>query len=94
MNIDPAEGYVAVEFLDDYDGDENEGVDRYDSTPAGSSPGAVCFAQCEGVGKDVKRCKRGDVVLVMEYERKNGIKISDSLILVSQWSVVGVVKNK
>jgi hypothetical protein len=93
MNIEPTGGYVAVTFLDDYDADEKEGeVERYDATPANSSPSAVCFAQCDGVGKEVKRCKRGDIVLVMEYARANGIKISDDAMLVDQWNIVGIVK--
>lgn len=94
MDIEPAAGYVCVTFLGDYADDETTETERYDAAQPSSSSSAVCFAQCNSVGKDVKRCKRGDVVLVMEYARQNGIKVSDDDMLIDQWNVVGIVKNK
>lgn len=94
MDIEPAEGYVALEFLDDYEAEEK-------TDPGAGSSGAigpavedynnVCFAMCIGVGKKVTSCKRGDTVIVRKYARENGIKVSDDVMLVEAYLVVGKV---
>lgn len=85
MQIEPAEGMVALEFLDD--GDEK--TESYRNDPGEASEGI--FAMCVGVGRDVKRCKRGDTVIVDKWARE-GMKVGDGVILVDQWAVKGTVK--
>jgi hypothetical protein len=85
--IDPAEGYVALEFLED-EAQEAERAD-YDAPNSDDYSEAV-FAVCVGVGKKVTVCKRGDTVIVREYARQ-GVHISDDVVLVEAYCVLGIV---
>jgi hypothetical protein len=87
LQIEPAEGMVAIEFVDDED--EEPANAQQAETP--SSYNEACFAICVGVGKKVTRCKRGDTVIVMSFARQ-GIKIGDDVTLCEEYVVKGVVK--
>lgn len=85
LGIEPAEGYVALEFLD--------GEDRGDHSrpaPVSSDENEAIMAMCVGAGKKVSVCKRGDTVLVRPYAR-HGIRVGENVVLVEAYCVVGRV---
>lgn len=85
--IEPAEGFVALEFLDDEKQDEER--NQY-AEPGSDSYNEALFAVCVGVGKKVTVCKRGDTVVVRAYARE-GIHVSDDVVLCESYCVVGKV---
>lgn len=85
MKIEPAEGYVALEFIED------EPESRPSPQAGSGASNETCFAVCVGVGKKVTVCKTGDTVVVRSYARENGLKISDDVSLVEAYLVVGTV---
>lgn len=93
VDIKPAEGYVAVEFLDDEDyEDEDESTATHEATePMTEKYREVCFAMCIGVGKNVTTCKKGDTVLVRESAREYSIHVGSSTCIVNAYDIVGTV---
>lgn len=87
LHIEPAEGMVALEFLDEEDDEERPSYDEYND----GQPNEGVYAICVGVGRDVKRCKRGDTVIVDKWARE-GMKVGDDVVLADQWVVKGVLK--
>ncbi len=66
MHVEPAEGTVALKFINDE------------------------LATCEGAGRDVTICKRGDTVVVDKWARQ-GINIGDDIIIAAAYCVKRVV---
>jgi hypothetical protein len=87
--IEPAEGMVALEFLDEEKQEEERS--GYDAPPSSDDYNEAVFAICVGVGKKVTSCKRGDTVLVRAYARE-GVHVSDDVVLVEAYCVLGTVK--
>jgi hypothetical protein len=85
LGIEPAEGYVAIEFLD---GEDADPADHARPAPVSNDENEALMAMCVGVGKKVTTCKRGDTVLVRPYAR-NGIRVGDNIVLVEAYCVVG-----
>lgn len=47
----------------------------------------VTLAVCVGAGKDVAVCHRGQTVLVQQYARANGIRVSDDTVICEEYLV-------
>lgn len=86
LQIEPAEGYVALEFLDD--AEDDDAPPSYDS-PSDDNDGV--FAMVVGVGKKVTNCKRGDTVVVSKWA-KEGMRIGDDCVLCESYVVKAIVK--
>lgn len=89
LQIEPAEGYVALEFLDGNEDDESPPSSRSGAQQSDSDN--LVFAMCVGTGKKVTCCKRGDTVVVMPYARQ-GMRVSDDVVIVEAYLVKGIVK--
>jgi hypothetical protein len=87
--IEPAEGMIALEFLDDEKQEETR--PQYDAPSSSDDYNEAVFAICVGVGKKVTNCKRGDTVVVRAYAR-HGVKVDDDVVIVESYCVVGTVK--
>jgi hypothetical protein len=86
--IEPAEGMVALEFLDDAKQETTR--PNYDAPSGSDDYNTAIFAIVVGVGKKVTNCKRGDTVVVRAYARE-GIKVDDDVVIVEAYCVVGKV---
>lgn len=82
FGIEPAEGYVALEFL------EPEIQTHERAKPVSSDESDAILALCVGVGSQVTVCQRGDTVKVRPYSRQ-GIKVGDNVVLVEAYCVIG-----
>jgi hypothetical protein len=87
--IEPAEGMIALEFLDDEKQEETR--PKYDAPPSSDAYNEAVFAICVGVGKKVTTCKRGDTLVVRAYARE-GVRVSDDVVIVEAYCVLGTVK--
>lgn len=101
LNVEPANGMVAVEFLGEVENDDDSSDQKtsYSSPPSATvndSYRKACFAVCLGVGKTTDgkavNYKRGDTLIVRESAREYGIEIADDGCLISQYDVLGRVK--
>jgi hypothetical protein len=93
LQIEPAEGLFALEFLDDEE-EETEEQNQTAQTPYPEpTPREGCFAIVVGVGKKITGYKRGDTVIVDSYAR-NGLKIGNNVVLVESYLVKGKVTAK
>lgn len=95
LQIEPADGMVAVEFLDDADEEAEEGYQSPNAAAESGEYHKAVFAMCLGVGKNPNakpNYKRGDTILVRESARKYAIEVSGETCLVNQYDVVGKVK--
>lgn len=87
LGIEPAEGYVAIEFLD---GEEKSGQSNASATPHAQDENEALMAMCVGVGKKVTTCKRGDTVLVRPFAR-HGVRVGENVVIVESYAVLGRV---
>jgi hypothetical protein len=78
--LKPAEGTLAVSFVDDEDDDAAPELMSYEG----------CLALVVAVGTDVKGVKAGDVVVCKPYAR-DGLKLGD-VTLISSWDVAATIK--
>lgn len=96
-DIRPAEGKIALQFLDDEEEEEEEEKEQPQrgSTPVmAEEPERAIPAVCVGVGPRVTVCKKGDTVLVRKYARNGGIAISAETRILDSWCVVATIANK
>lgn len=90
--IKPAEGYLAVRFVDDDDEETNEKAEQ-SSYEGGPQPSAVeyegCLAVVAAVGSKVS-AKVGDTIVTRPYAR-DGVKIGTGLVLIENYCVLATV---
>lgn len=97
VTIKPAEGKLAVRFVDDPDVDDQSDMMRagYEATRS-SPPGMIsndgCLAEVIAVGPKVKNAKKGDVIVTNEWAR-DGVKLDDGVTIVDDYCVQAVVNS-
>lgn len=91
LQIEPAEGYIALEFLDEVAEDDEEPEQRQGYAGAPTIDNEGLFAMVVGVGKKVTNCKRGDTVVVSKWA-KEGMRIGDDVVLCDSYVVKAIVK--
>ena len=84
VDIQPAEGKVALKFVDDLDddGDLDEDTDV-------DNDGLIAIVI--GVGTGVKNVKKGDTVVTTPWAR-DGLCIGDNTYICDAWCIAGTVK--
>lgn len=85
VSIKPAEGMLAVKFVDD---DEDD--DGPSSSPSEPMDYEGCLAIVVAVGPKVTGAKRGDTIVCKPYAR-DGLKVGDDLVLIESWSVAATI---
>jgi len=95
--IKPAEGKLAVLFVDDDDEDDEDvgvaKVSSFGAAPADPSDAEEegCLAIVQGVGDKVK-AKKGQTVVVRPWARRDGLKIAGSPIrIIDSWNVMATL---
>ena len=94
LEIEPAAGLIALQFLDHED-DEPKSTPRPGQSTAEPDQDEAILAICVGVGKPAQKgqtmpCAKGDTVLVRAYAR-HGIRVGDDVVLCESYCVVGIV---
>lgn len=86
-DITPSEGKVALTFVDDVDGDD----DDRGATP--SDDGVEyegCIAIVVGVGAGVKGVKKGSTVIVSPWAR-DGLKVGDDTVICDSYCIAATI---
>lgn len=91
MDISPAEGFIAVEFLDDDEDEDERAANRRSYPTVDDDYNEAVAAYVVGIGKKVTTCKKGDTVFVRKYAR-NAIHMG-STYFVEAYCVVATVKS-
>ncbi len=89
LEVEPAEGMVALRILEDVDGDEEDAKVSPQAVPYPTAEpiyNEALIALCVGAGRKVTICKRGDTVLVDKWAR-NGLHIDDDTVVVEAYCV-------
>lgn len=94
MNLDgseikPAEGMIAVRFVDD--DLEEERRETYAASPD-SYENEALLAIVVAVGPKVSGVKKADVALLRSYAA-DGVKLGDGIVLIESYCVLGTVKS-
>lgn len=97
LQIEPAEGKVALSFIGDEDDDDWAAGDT--ASGACCAPGerecdCAELAIVEGVGAKVIGIKVGDTVFVWPYARRNGLKVGGETVIVDGYAIAGKVKSQ
>lgn len=87
----PAEGKIAVQILDDIDGDEKEDQATGANVPSSDSYNEALIAICVGVGPKVTTCKKGDTVYLYKWA-ECGLKLGEGVRVVDAGCVAAKVK--
>jgi co-chaperonin GroES (HSP10) len=94
VTIKPAEGKLAVRFVDDPDADDQSEAMKAGYMATQSSPSPIsndgCLAEVIAVGPKVKNAKKGDVVVTNEWAR-DGVKLDDGVTIVDDYCVLAIV---
>jgi len=85
VSIQPAEGKVAVKFVDDLDGDG----DTTAAAPDADYDGLLAIVL--GVGAKVSGVKKGDTVICSPWAR-DGLCIGDNAYMVDSYCIAGTIK--
>lgn len=88
-DIEPAEGYIAVRFIDDDKDADDVPSASSGVVPGGSYSNDACLALIVAVGAKVK-AKKGQVALLRPYAR-DGLKLGDGIVLVESYCIAGTV---
>lgn len=90
-DIKPADGMVAIRFLEGEDESEEHSTRPGQPEPSGPHDEEACLAICVGVGADIKSCKPGDTILVRPWAR-HSIKVGDDTRICEGYNVVAVIE--
>lgn len=92
-DITPAEGKLAVRFIDDDDDDDDEttAAAQYPSAPGEEVPYKGCLAIVLDVGPKAGTAKKGNIIVVSPWA-KRGLKIGDDVIIIDSYSVQATLK--
>jgi hypothetical protein len=85
VDIKPAEGMVAVKFVDDGDGDD----DAASATPSEPMPYEGVLAIVLGVGAKTS-VKKGDTIVVRPYAR-DGLCLGDGVYLIDSYCIAATI---
>ena len=85
VSIQPAEGKVALRFVDDLDDDGDMSSNAIDADYDG------LLAIVLGVGAKVSGIKKGDTVICQPYAR-DGLSTGDNTVIVESYCIAGTIK--
>lgn len=92
IEVKPAEGMLAVRFVDDIDGEEAQ--EATNPAPAAAVPETkedeALVAVVLGVGASVKGVKKSDTVILRSYAR-HGLRIGKNTAIVEAYSLAAIL---